>query len=114
MVDQMIDIELVNLRVCLKAKKHKYPKDGSTKGKSNKKKKKKVAMPKPESDEGEIIFQFRSPKKKKKKRFPGEKLSAKRDPRDLLVELIEAGIVKKLQPARIEELIGDPYPLRYK
>ncbi len=52
----MIDIELVNLRVCLKAKKHKYPKDGSTKGKSNKKEKKKVAMPKPESDEGEIIF----------------------------------------------------------
>jgi len=52
----MIDIELVNLRVCLRAKKHKYPKDGSAKGKGNKKKKKKVAMPKPESDDGEIIF----------------------------------------------------------
>lgn len=28
MVDQMIDIELVNLRVALKAKKYKYPKEG--------------------------------------------------------------------------------------
>jgi hypothetical protein len=32
----------------------------------------------------------------------------------MLAELIEAGIVKKLMPARIDELIGDPYPLRYK
>lgn len=30
----------------------------------------------------------------------------------MLAELIESGIVKKLQPARINELLGDPNPMR--
>ena len=34
--------------------------------------------------------------KKKKKKFPGDKLTNKKDPRDMLAELIEAGIAKKL------------------
>jgi hypothetical protein len=32
----------------------------------------------------------------------------------MLAELIEAGIVKKLQPGKISDLVGEPYPLRYK
>jgi hypothetical protein len=57
----MIDMELVNLRVSLKAKKHKYPKDpdekkgGKKRGRKGKKSKK-GSMPKPETDDGEIIF----------------------------------------------------------
>jgi hypothetical protein len=56
MVDQMIDIELVNLRVCLRAKKFKYPKEKGEKKGGRRKKKKKVAMPKPETEDGEIVF----------------------------------------------------------
>lgn len=108
----MIDIELVNLRVNLKAKKYKYPKDPDEKGKKKKKKKRKGAS-KPEPDDNKVEFEMRSPKKKKKK-FPGDKLTNKKDPRDMLAELIEAGIAKKLQPALIRELVGDPHPLRYK
>lgn len=105
----MIDIELVNLRVTLRAKKYKYPKDPGVKKK--KKKRRKVASSQPEDTK--IDFEFRSPKKKKKK-FPGDKLTNKKDPRDMLAELIEAGIVKKLQPASINDLVGDAHPLRYK
>lgn len=32
----------------------------------------------------------------------------------MLAELVEAGIVKKLMPARLEDLVGDPHPLRQK
>ena len=32
----------------------------------------------------------------------------------MLAELIEKEIVKKLMPCRMDDLIGDPYPLRYK
>ena len=52
-------MELVNLRLSLKAKKYKYPKDPDEKGKKgrrNKKKGKKGSMPKPETEDGDIIF----------------------------------------------------------
>ena len=106
----MIDMELINLRIALKAKKMKYPKK-----KKSKKKKAKPAVKGEEDDlleEGDIVFGFRSVPKKKKKKFPGDKMTAKKDPRDMLAELIEAGIVKKLEPAAINELIGDCNPLR--
>ena len=32
----------------------------------------------------------------------------------MLAELIEKEIVKKLMPCSMDDLIGDPYPLRYK
>jgi hypothetical protein len=57
---------------------------------------------------------MRSPPSKKKKKLPGDKLTLRKDPRDMLAELIEAGIAKKLQPALISDLVGDAYPLRYK
>ena len=85
MVDGMIDMELVNLRLAFKAKKKKYPKE---------KKKKK--------------------KKKKKVQVPGAKANRNRDPRDMLAELVEAGIVKKLLPTTLQELKGEPHPLRSK
>ena len=58
MVDQMIDIELVNLRVCIRAKKYKYPKDAGDKSKKRRGKKKNQtgSGPKPESDDGPIFF----------------------------------------------------------
>ena len=52
----------------------------------------------------------KKPKKKKPKKgkpIPGQKLVKNRDPRDMLAELVEAGIVKKLQTAKIEDLKGD-------
>lgn len=116
-VDDMINMELFNLKLALKAKKYKYPK----KKKKTKKSKKANKGDKPKKDEDEdlfgkegeeILFEFRQPKKKKKKKYPGDKLTAKKDPRDMLAELIESGIVKKLQPAALIDLIGDPNPLR--
>ena len=107
----MIDIELVNLRVTLRAKKYKYPKDPGSKKK--KKRRRKTASSQPGPEDTKIDFEFRSPKKKKKK-FPGDKLTNKKDPRDMLAELIEAGIVKKLEPTLISDLVGDAHPLRYK
>ena len=59
MVDQMIDMELVNLRISLRAKKYKYQKDpDEKKGKKKRRKGKKggASGPKPESEDGEIIF----------------------------------------------------------
>ncbi|CAK65698.1 unnamed protein product (macronuclear) [Paramecium tetraurelia] len=111
-VDEMIDMELINLRIALKAKKMKYPKK-----KKSKKKKAKPAAKAEEDDlleEGEINFGFRSVAKKKKKKFPGDKGTAKKDPRDMLAELIESGIAKKLEPAKISDLIGNCNPLRQK
>ena len=54
----MIDMELVNLRISLRAKKYKYPKDpDEKKGKKKGKRGKKGAVgPKPETEDGEIIF----------------------------------------------------------
>jgi len=79
----MIDMELANLRLRFKIKK-----------KKKKKKKKKAAQ------------------RKKGKKFPGSKECSKRDPRDLLAELIEAGIVKYLMPAKLDDMIGEPNYLR--
>jgi hypothetical protein len=44
---------------------------------------------------------------KKKGKIPGANLCKNRDPRDMLAELIEAGIVKKLMPAKISDLKGE-------
>ena len=46
--------------------------------------------------------------------MPGDKHTAKKDPRDMLAELIEAGVVKKLEPAKLSDLVGDPNPMRNK
>ena len=78
-VDDIIDMELANLRIRYKLKKKK---------KSKKKKKKS--------------------KKKKAKKVPGAKLCRNRDPRDMLAELVEAGIVKNIAPAHITDLNGYP------
>ena len=72
LVDEIIDIELGNLRLKYKLKKKK----GKKKGKKKK-------------------------KKKKAKKVPGARLCKNRDPRDMLAELIEAGIIKKLMPAKL-------------
>lgn len=103
-------MELINLRIALKAKKMKYPK----KKKSKKKKAKAVAKNEDDDilEEGEITFGFRNVAKKKKKKFPGEKFTSKKDPRDMLAELVELGIVKKLEPAKLSELVGDCNMLR--
>jgi hypothetical protein len=70
LVDELIEIELDNRHLFLF-------------GKARKKKKPK--NPKP--------------KKPKKKKIPGMNLVKGRNPLDLLSELVEAGIVKKLMPA---------------
>ena len=85
LVDGMIDMELANLRLKFGIKKRKE--------KKSKKKKK---------------------KKKKGKPMPGSKSCKNRDPRDMLAELVEAGIVKKLMPANIDDLVGYPNLLRGK
>lgn len=51
-------------------------------------------------------------KKKKPKKVPGAKSCRNRDPRDMLAELIEAGIVKKLAPANLCDIKGGPNMLR--
>ena len=79
-VDDLIKIELENIKLLrnIKAKKKKK--------KKGKKKKKKG---------------------KKKKALPGEKAIAKYDPKDLLVELVENRIVKKLPPQKLTDFIGE-------
>jgi len=75
--DQIIAIELANLRA----------KNRMKEIKDKKKKKKKE-------------------KKKKVKEPKGKKAVGNRDPRDLLIELTEAGIAKKLYPAQLNEFLG--------
>lgn len=82
-MDELIDVELGNLRLKYKLKK-----------KKGKKKKKKKG------------------KKKRAKKVPGAKSCKNRDPRDMLAELIEAGIVKKLQPALLSDIKGGTNMLR--
>jgi SpoVK/Ycf46/Vps4 family AAA+-type ATPase len=79
-VDAMIKQELANMMVLAKQK-------GKKKKKSKKKSKKK--------------------KKKKLPKLPGLKFIATRDPYDLLVELIQHNIVKKLPPTNLKEFIGE-------
>ena len=83
-VDEILEIELDNLRAKygLKPKpktKPRKPKKGG-KGKSGKKKKKKV---------------------------PGATLAKDRDPNDLLTELAESGVLRKLVPCRMSDYLGD-------
>ena len=78
LVDQLIEIELDNRHLFLF-------------GKARKKKKEKKVKP----------------KKPKKKKVPGMGLVKGRNPLDLLSELVEAGIVKKLMPAKLSDLKGD-------
>lgn len=78
-VDQIIQIEIDNLNIMVKGKPAK---------------KKKAKKPKKK-------------KKKKGKSMPWGKLVGHRDPRDLLSELIESGVAKKLMPAQLNDLIGD-------
>ncbi len=112
----MIDTELANIRAILKIK-----------AKKPKRKKKKKGGEEKFDFEKELDrigcdpeF-FKEPgggkKKKKKKRgpkVPGARQCANRDPRDMLAELIEQGIVKKLMPAHIDDMIGEPNLLRLK
>ncbi len=51
----------------------------------------------------------KKPKKKnpKKKKVPGMNSVKGRNPLDLLSELVEAGIVKKLMPANLTDLKGE-------
>jgi len=74
--DQIIAIELANLRAKNRMKEIK-----------DKKKKKKE-------------------KKKKEKEPKGKKLAENRDPREFLMELTEAGIAKKLAPAQLSDFLG--------
>lgn len=74
-VDDMIKAELENIKLLQGIKSKKKKKKGG------KKKKKK--------------------KKGKKKKLPGEKLIDKYDIKDLLVELVQHGIVKKLAPQKL-------------
>lgn len=52
-------------------------------------------------------------KGKKGKKIPGQNLVKNRVPKDLLSELVEANVVKKLLPAQIDDLIGDANMLGY-
>ena len=79
-VDQMIKQELANMMVLAKQKGKKK------KGKKKKGKKK---------------------KKKKGPKLPGYKYIRDRDPYDLLVELIQHNIVKKLPPTSLKDFIGE-------
>lgn len=45
--------------------------------------------------------------------MPGAKLCKNRDPRDMLAELIESGIVKKLKPAILDDFQGDFNVMKY-
>ena len=45
--------------------------------------------------------------KSKKKKIPGALSCKNRDPRDMLAELIEAGICKKLYPCLMREFVGE-------
>jgi len=76
-VDEMIKLELENMRLLAKIK-------------AKKKKKKKV-------------------KKGKKKRIklPGYKYIKDKEPYDMLVELIQNNIVKKLPPQQLSEFVGE-------
>ena len=78
-VDDILEIELDNLRIKygIKAKKKKR---GKKKGKKHGKKKKKV---------------------------PGATLAKDRDPNDLLTELAESGILRKLVPCHMSDYLGD-------
>lgn len=75
----MIAVEIQNIKA-----------EFGIKGKDKKKKKKKSKK-----------------KKKKGKKIPGQSLVKNRDPRDLLAELVEGQIVKKLLPAKIADFKGD-------
>lgn len=80
-VDEMIKVELENMKILqgIKSKKKKK------KGKKKKGKK----------------------KKGKKKPLPGQKQIAKDDVKDLLSELVSHGIVKKLPPTKLSDFIGE-------
>jgi hypothetical protein len=45
--------------------------------------------------------------KPKAKKVPGMAFCKNRDPRDMLAELIEAGIVKKILPCHMKDFIGE-------
>ena len=78
MVDEILEIELDNLRI-------KY---GIKNKKGKKKKKKKKGG-------------------KKKKKVPGATLAKDRDPNDLLTELVESGVLRKLMPCKMADFLGD-------
>ena len=50
---------------------------------------------------------IRKPPKPKKKKVPGMNQVKGRSPLDMLSELVEAGIVKKLLPANLNDLKGE-------
>lgn len=75
--DELITMELENLRLKYGLKKPKSKKKGKM-GKMG--------------------------KKGKMGKIPGANLCKNRDPRDMLAELVEAGIVKKFMPAKISDL----------
>ena len=77
-VDELIEIELDNRHLFL----------------FNKPRKKKREKPK-------------KPIKPKKKKVPGLASAKGRSPLDMLSELVEAGIVKKLLPAKLNDLTGE-------
>ncbi len=83
MVDDMIELELANLRIKLKKKK----------GKGKKKKK---------------------AKKAKAIKVPGWKDIQKIPPLDQIGHLVDFGVLKKLAPARIRDLVGEPNLMRPK
>jgi len=80
-VDEMIKMELENLKLQLAGGKKK-------KGKKKKSKKKKKG-------------------KKKKNKLPGAKAIAHMNEYEMLVELVKAGIVKRLPPANLKDFIGE-------
>ena len=81
-IDEMLDLELNNMRALMGAKAKKGKKK---KGKKKKKKSKKAKGPK----------------------LPGYKLIAKLKGKDMLVELVRAGIVKKMPPSNLTDFLGE-------
>lgn len=53
----------------------------------------------------------KKPKKKKKggkkKKLPGDAQNRNRDPKDILAGLVDKGVVKKLMPATLQDIIGE-------
>jgi hypothetical protein len=56
---------------------------------------------------GKTKAKTKAKSKPKAKKVPGMAFCKNRDPRDMLAELIEAGICKKLLPCQMKDFIGE-------
>ena len=99
-VDQLIDQELDELR------KERGIKKGKDQIKQEKKRKKAIKT-------ADKKAKKKAKKLAKKGKAPGGKSCKGRMMEDLFAELIEGGILKKLQPAKISDFIGESNTLRH-